>query len=445
MRSRNILEKPRSVSSSFTIKNVDLWNPNGVLENQNVTVVDGKVDSITPAADTATDRLCLIPSGVDPQVHLRVPGQSQKELPETGLLAALFGGYGAVLNMPNTAPPIDSIETLNLAKSEMAPFEEKYGVQCLHTGCITKGMQGHELAPIRELLEAGAAAITDDGIGIESDEIMDGAFAEISKTKDALLQHAEFAGHGGVLAPGPVQEKLGIKAYAPDAEFNMVERDINSLRKNPNARYHVLHVSSAKTLEIVEKAKSEGLNVTCEATPHHLFFASGEIQEDNKAFKMNPPIRSEADRAALIAGLENGSVDWVATDHAPHEASAKGDDFTKSAFGTLGLETSLLTLLTLVQRGQLSKERLAAVFSKVPAEYLNLPEFGEIKVGAKFNAVLVDPNAKPKAFDSKDLHSLSRNNCFEGAELGGALHGHFLGNKNWILTENSDDSLYIHF
>jgi len=273
-------------------------------------------------------------------------------------------------------------------------------------------------------------AFTDDGVGVADDDLMERAFRMSAETGLPLLQHAEVPGHGGVLAPGSVQTRLGVPAYDARAESDMVERDIRLLRKVPGARYHVLHISSRKTLDLIRKAKEEGLAITGETSPHHLYWTCEDIQADNSAFKMNPPLRSAEDRAALRQALRDGVLDFVATDHAPHEPEAKGTDFCCASFGTTGLETFLRVMLYLYKKEELSAERLVEVFSLAPAQFLGVDsKFGRIEEGRTMNAVLVDVHGPDSPITTGDLWSHSKNNCFLGEKLPGTILTVFQGSK----------------
>jgi dihydroorotase len=427
----------KRVSRSYVIENVDLWTPAGVEPGARVWVEDGRLKALetrtTPgeAVAGAVERIdgagqVLMPAGVDAQVHLRVPGQGHKETPETGLLAALKGGYSAVLTMPNTQPTIDSVAVLKTGQDEVRPFETEFGVHVFWSAAITKRLNSDDLTSYEELVRAGVRAFTNDGLGVASDQVMDEAFAKLEKLGVPLLQHAEFLGHGGALAPGPVQRQVGAAPYPDEPEWKMVERDLRELRKHPKARYHVLHVSSRKTIELVRQAKREGLNVTAEVTPHHLYFNTETIDPANSAFKMNPPIRSPEDQEALWQGLKDGAVDFVSTDHAPHEALMKTGSFDKVAFGTLGMETTMNVLLDGLKRGLLSAARLVEVFASKPAEFLRLPGgFGSFVVDAPFHATWVDVKAPAQVYTEESISSLSKNSCFVGAKLPGRIKGAF--------------------
>lgn len=418
-------------------KNIQLWNANGVKKSLFIRVENKVIQEIssTELAPQAGEEVidgkgskALIPAGIDLQVHLRVPGQAQKETAETGLNAAHKGGYAAVLTMPNTKPVIDTPEVLKRAQAETAPWEKSTGVKVLWSVAMTLGQVGETPVDAQALKDAGAVALTDDGVGVYRDEVMNRVFEEARKSKLPLLQHAEVPGHGGVLAAGPTQQKLGLKAYPADAEWKMVERDLNLLKQFPDVRYHVLHISSSKTLELVKEARAAGLKATGEVTPHHLYFCSEDIPDQNTSYKMNPPLRSATDRAILCKALESGDVDFVSTDHAPHEAQLKGGDFSASAYGTTGLETSLRVLLDMQAKGTLSPSRLVEVFSSAPARFIGLWDegYGRLEVGSPFRAVLVNPEAAPTEVKDSDLASRSHNNIFLGIALRGSLDRVFL-------------------
>lgn len=427
---------------SYIIQNIELWTASSVIKRADLHVVDGKLESIalpgeiSASCDQIIDgsNKVLMPAGVDAQVHLRVPGQAEKETALTGLRAAIKGGIGCILTMPNTKPVIDHPEVVRHTMQELASAMGITGVLVGIAAAITSGQRGQKPSPMFELFESGVWAFTDDGLGVLRDDIMNEAFYVSHETGAPILQHAEMPGHGGILAESSIQKQLGIKAYPASAEYEMVKRDIELLKKFPKARYHVLHVSSQRTLEIVEQAKNEGLQVSCEVSPHHLYFCADDIAANNTSFKMNPPLRSHIDRAALQKALASGVCDFVATDHAPHEQKLKGLRFETAAFGTTGLETSLRVLLTLKTMGLLTAERLVSVFSTKPALFLKLDKsFGDIQIGQIFRAVLCDINLK-KQVTWDDLQSQSTNNCFIGQTLTGLPLYTFIGEKIWKLT-----------
>lgn len=223
-----------------------------------------------------------------------------------------------------------------------------------------------------------------------------------------------------------MQEKVGAAPYPDEPEWKMVERDLRELQKHSKARYHVLHVSSRRTLDYVRKARSQGLKVTAEVTPHHLFFNTETLDPENTSFKMNPPIRSPEDQSALWEALESGDLEFVATDHAPHEKLMKTGEFDKVAFGTLGMETTLPVLIHGFKYGKIRPQRFVEVWATKPARFLNLPDgFGSFKVDAPFHAVWVDVHAPATVYTEDKISSLSKNSCFLGAQLPGKILGAF--------------------
>lgn len=428
-------------SQNYLIKNVKLWTEQGEQPAQDVWVENGRLKAMgsnlaqPSAAVIEGQGHVLLPSGVDAQTHLRVPGQKHKETPETGLKALLRGGYSAALTMPNTQPTIDSVEVLESGRREVAPFEKDFGVRVFWSAAITKRLNTDNLNDFEKLVEAGVRAFTNDGLGVASDQVMDQAFAALEKLNVPLLQHAEFLGHGGSMAPGPIQVKVGAAPYPDEPEWKMVERDLRELKKHPKARYHVLHVSSRRTLALVKAAKEQGLKVTAEVTPHHLYFNTETIDPENKAFKMNPPIRGPEDQEALWDALKSGVLDFVATDHAPHEETMKSGAFDKVAFGTLGLETTIPVLIYGMKKKGLSAKRFVEVFSSKPAEFLGLPsEFGHWRTGETFHGVLIDPKVAEQIYTDKQISSLSKNSCFIGARLPGQILKAFHADKIFSFT-----------
>ncbi len=417
-----------ALDTSLT-KKFNLRVHNGILQQ-----IVPEYEKLNAAVVINAENLSVLPSGVDAQVHLRYPGQSQKETLETGLSAAISGGIGAVLTMANTLPCLDNPAILKQTIVDFLVAEKTFGVKILASGCISMGLKGQKATDFYGLLQAGAVALTDDGIGVESDALMEKVFAFSAETGTQILQHAEMPHHGNVLAGGPVQEKFGLKPYTAEMEFQMVERDLRILQNYPAARYHVLHVSSRRTVELVKEAKDKGLKVTCEVSPHHLFFSSLDIDQENTSFKMNPPLRDIADKQALLKALQSGDIDFVATDHAPHEKTSKGKDFVKATFGTVGLETFLPVLATLYKNGELSLTRMIEVFSQKPSEFLGLEKtFGKIEVGREFHAVLVDLNYLSPPWQDKDFHSKSKNSCFVGQRLYGRVQKFFAKEKSYEI------------
>ena len=428
------------------IRHVDVWNDDGLLKDQDVVVKNGVIAEVS-RSDPARQALrvlhgggCqLLPAGVDAQVHLRVPGQREKETAKTGVAAAVRGGIGAMLTMPNTKPVLDSVAACETARAELDAWQRLYGVEVLLSAAITVGQLGKKAAGFDDLADFGVAAFTDDGYGVESDELMEEVLAASAKHGIPVLQHAETRGHGGILAAGPLQAELGIAPYPPAAETDMVARDLRLLLRHPEARYHVLHISSAETIRLVQESRRAGLSVSCEVSPHHLFFSSEDIDPLNSSFKMNPPLRSSADRQALQAALADGSIDFVATDHAPHESAVKGGNFKTAAFGTLGLETSLRVLVDLWQKRILTGERLVEVFSSRPAQFLGIADrFGRLEQGRPFHGVLIEAMATRNPVGT-GFESLAQNSCFTGTPLPDCIRATFLGERMFRFYDNPSE------
>jgi dihydroorotase len=358
-----------------------------------------------------------LPTGLDIQVHLRHPGQPQKETLEGGLESALLGGYDSIVSMPNTNPFLDQAEALREAIRSSGESAGRYPVRVGFAASATLGMQGKTATDIDALAAAGAVAVTDDGWGVKEESAQSAIFAACARNNLLFQQHAEMPGHKGVTPAGPFQKAQGLPEYPRTAESEMIRRDLRLLRQTPEARYHVLHVSTKESLEEIRQAKAEGLRVSCEVTPHHLIFSNHDIPDPQDPrctyFKMNPPLFAPEDRAALREALRDGTIDCVSTDHAPHEAKLKSEGWLKSPFGTRGLETALPALLTLVQEGELSFERAVDVFSKAPRRVLGFfPE----PTGLLF----VDP-ARAYTVTEAELPGLSPNSCFLGKELKGRI------------------------
>jgi dihydroorotase len=419
--------------SDFSIHNTMLWNADAVQENVDVFVASGVIEEILPAgkrkaapSNFDAQGAVLLPSGVDNQVHTRLPGQGHKENPRHVAQAALMGGYGALLAMPNTYPVIDTPERFARCFDEWKPAFEQTGVELLQTSALSYNLASQKNVDFAAMVKAGAKVFTDDGVALVNDELMDEAFAAAEKFGFVILQHAEMPGHGGALAGSKVQKASGLPAYPQEAESKIVERDLRLLRRHPQARYHVLHVTTEQSVRLIEAAQKEGLKVTGEVSPHHLYFCAEDIVEGNYSFKMNPPLFRAEDRKVLRAALSRGVLSFVATDHAPHEAWAKSQGWQKAPFGTTGLESSLRVLLLMIQEGVLrGPEHLVEVFSSKPAEFLGLKSFGHLKPGSPFQAVLLDPKRPKSALRESDLGSLSHNNVFLGVELPGRILGHF--------------------
>ncbi|MEZ4599210.1 MAG: dihydroorotase [Syntrophotaleaceae bacterium] len=405
------------------IKNGRLLDPaHGVDDKLDLLVQDGKIAGIgqgieAPDAELveAADSL-VVPGLIDIHVHLREPGQEYKEDIYSGTRAAAAGGFTSVACMPNTSPVNDNkaVTRLILERAAEAGFANVYPV-----GTITRGLQGETLAEMGELREAGCVAISDDGRPVASGEIMRRAM-EYSRSFDLpVISHAEDLSivAGGVMNEGFVSTELGLKGIPWVAEDAMVARDV-MLAEFTGARLHVAHVSTRGAVEIIRAAKKRGVKVTGEATPHHFTLTEEAVRGYDTNAKMNPPLRTADDVAAIREGLADGTLGVIATDHAPHHIDEKNVEFNIALNGIVGLESALALTLRLVQEGVLTLPRAISCLTCGPARALNIPR-GTLEVGRAADITVIDPEHK-WTFRAADMVSKSRNTPFDGWKFAGA-------------------------
>ena len=370
--------------------------------------------------------LVAAPGLVDVHVHFREPGQTNKETIESGSRAAAAGGFTSVVCMPNTAPVADNAGTIQLIKDSAA---RSAAVHVYPTGCITVGMKGQALAPIGSLKRAGVIAITDDGDCVQSNELMRRA-CEYAKMFDLpLMDHCQDHSMtvGAVMNEGAMSVKLGLKGWPNAAEDLIVARNC-ILSEYTGAHIHMQHVSSRNAVEILRRAKARGVRVTAEACPHHLALTDDALATYDTHFKMNPPLRTEEDRVALIAGLRDGTLDILATDHAPHTPDEKDREFDLAPNGILGLETALaVTLDVLVRQNGFSLATLVDLWTRKPAALLKLPA-GTLAEGAPADLVLFDPDAE-WTYDASAGFSKSRNSPWSGQKLRGRVRRTYVAGR----------------
>jgi dihydroorotase len=364
--------------------------------------------------------LLVFPGFIDLHAHLREPGREYAETVATGLKAAAAGGFTAVCAMPNTDPVNDNraISEYLVSKARGAAGPRLYPI-----GAVTKGQRGEELAEFGEMRVAGAVAISDDGKWLADGALLRRAFEHARLFGMPVVQHCEdpSLSGGAPMHEGAVSTRLGLPGQPGIAEAAAVARDL-LVAEVAQGRLHVAHLSTARSVEIVREAKARGLAVTCEVTPHHLTLTDEEVARSGFSTnsKMNPPLREPSDLEALAAGLEDGTVDAVATDHAPHHEDEKALDFGTAPFGVVGLETAAAVVHDrLVTTGKLSLTRFAEVFSAGPAKAFGLPG-GTLAPGSPGNLTLFDPQARWKV-DPSRFESLSRNTPFAGWELLGVV------------------------
>lgn len=370
--------------------------------------------------------LVAAPGLVDIHVHLREPGQTHKETIETGTRAAAAGGFTSVVCMPNTAPVADSAGTIQLIKDSAARSA------CVHvypTGCITVGMKGQSLAPIGSLKRAGVIAITDDGDCVQSNELMRRACEYARMFNLPIMDHCQDHSMtvGAVMNEGKMSVKLGLKGWPNAAEDLIVARNC-ILSEYTGAHIHMQHVSSRASVDILRRAKARGVKVTGEACPHHIALTDESLATYDTHFKMNPPLRTEEDRRAIIAGLKDGTLDILATDHAPHTPDEKDREFDLAPNGILGLETALaVSLEILVRQNKFKLATLVDLWTRKPAELLGLPA-GTLAEGAPADLVLFDPEAE-WTYDAAKGFSKSRNSPWSGQKLRGQVNATYVSGR----------------
>jgi dihydroorotase len=372
--------------------------------------------------------LFVFPGFIDLHAHLREPGREYAETIASGLAAAAAGGFTAVCAMPNTDPVNDSrpISEYIVTKARGVAGTRLYPI-----GAISKGQRGEELAEFGEMRVAGAVAVSDDGKWLADGTLLRHAFEHASLFGMPVVQHAEdpTLSGGAPMHEGGVSTRLGLSGQPAIAEAAAVARDL-LVAEVSGGRLHVAHLSTARALEVVREAKTKGISVTCEVTPHHLLLTDEEVSRSGFSTntKMNPPLREASDIEALIAGLADGTVDAVATDHAPHHEDEKSVDFNAAPFGIVGLETAAaLVYDRLVTPGRLTLARFAEIFSAGAARAFGLTG-GTLSVGSPADVTLFDPRRLWRV-DSSHFLSLSRNTPFEGWELRGAPAATIVGGR----------------
>jgi dihydroorotase len=372
-------------ADSLTIEGRVVAPAQGVDECLRIEVADGVISRLEP---TNAGSLVVAPAFVDPHVHLRTPGREDEETIGSGTEAAAAGGYCAILAMPNTEPVVDSAAVLG------ALFEEARREAVIPTGfmaAISKGQRGEELTEMAELAGAGAAAFTDDGRPVVSGGLMRRALQYSALTGRSLALHCEdpTLSRGGHAHDGAVAAELGLGPYPSVAESVMIERDL-ALAAYEERPLHLMHLSARESVDALRAAQAAGVRATGEVTPHHLALTDEAIRSLDPNLKMNPPLRAEGDRQALIEALRDGTIGAIATDHAPHSREEKDAPFEEAPFGVTGLETAFAALYTrLVEPGVLPLETLLERMSTGPARALGLVE-PRIELGARANLVVLD-------------------------------------------------------
>jgi dihydroorotase len=417
----------------LVIKNGRVMDPaNNVDTETDVSIENGRISAVAKDIDTRgaevldAKGLIVAPGFIDMHVHLREPGFEHKETIESGTAAAAAGGFTGVACMPNTKPVNDSASVTELI---LRQAREKGLVKVYPIGAITKGQAGEELAEIGELVHAGAVAISDDGHPVSDPRVMRRALEYSTHFDIPLIEHCETPElhPGGVMHEGYWSTALGLRGIPSASEEMSVRRNI-ALSEMTGAKLHIAHLSTRGSLEAVRDAKRRDIRVTCEVTPHHLLLTDEAVKDYDTHTKMAPPLRSEEDRQALIDGLADGTIDAIATDHAPHHADEKMVEFDQAPFGVVGLETAVpLCLDRLVGQKVISLTRLIELLSIQPARLLGLSQ-GTLSIGADANITLLDLERSSKV-EPETFRSKSRNTPFTGWELKGWAVKTFVGGK----------------
>jgi dihydroorotase len=408
----------------------DIFISNGKIIDRPSRETLAKADTIDATGLVAS------PGLVDLHVHFRVPGETHKETIFSGTSSAAAGGFTSVVCMPNTSPPADTAGTIQYIKDAV---DRESIVHVFPTACITVGSDGERLAPTGSLRDAGAVAISDGGKCLQNSGLMRRAVEYANMFNMPVIDHCEdySLSANGVMNEGLVSTKLGLRGSPTEAEDIMVSRDV-ILSAKTGAHIHIQHVSSRNAIYIIRRAKSRGVNISAEATPHHMCFSELEVSEFNTNFKMNPPLRSEEDRLAILEGLEDGTIDCIASGHAPHTDYEKDVEFDYAPNGVIGLETALgATLNQLYHSKRLDLPRTLSLLTYQPAQIFNLNK-GTLEIGADADVTLFDPGCEwtpqSNSFRSKSSNSPWINRTLKGKVIQTFVSGKLVFDKGKILS-----------
>jgi dihydroorotase len=432
------------MSNALLIRGGRIIDPSREIDmNGSLLIKEGKISwlgsGIPPEADydvLDAEGLIVCPGFIDLHCHLRQPGFEEKETIATGTLAAARGGFTTVCCMPNTSPPLDNESVISYVKA-VAAMEG--AVRVLPIGCVTVGRKGEELVDMGELEMAGVIAYSDDGSPVSRPEIMRQALEYSRDFNRPVIDHCEdiVLTRGGQMNEGVIALELGLRGMPATAEEFIVKRDLD-LARETGGHVHIAHVSTAGSAELIRTAKEQGIRVTAEVTPHHLTLTEEAVLDSKTYAKVNPPLRTKEDTKALLRALNDGVIDIVATDHAPHTAADKDCDFTQAAFGISGLETALGSLAGLIFESDLSLNTLIAALTIGPARVLGYEKLGTLEVGAPADVTIFDLH-KEWVVDTDKFASKGKNTPLAGKTLKGRVMATlYMGNPVYM-----DESLKI--
>ena len=385
-----------------------------LIENGQIADIAPSIDTIDEATEVVNVEGYVVTYGLaDVHVHLREPGFSAKETIASGTLAAAHGGYTTVCAMPNLSPAPDAVETIAV---EQQMIDEQAVVEVLPFATITTGRRGEQVVDV-EALKDLSCGFSDDGSGVQIDEVMLDAMHRVAAVDGIIAAHCEENSllRGGYIHDGEYAKAHGHKGICSESEWAPIARDVEMVAKT-SCRYHVCHVSAKESVEIIRQAKKRGLPVTCETGPHYLVFSDADLQEDGR-FKMNPPIRSAEDRDALLKGIQDGTIECIATDHAPHTAEEKSKGLKGSTMGVVGLETAFAVTYThLVRTGMITLEKAVELLCDNPRRIFRLG--GALRKGERADIAVFDVR-EPYKVDSQRFLSKGKSTPFEGMEVYG--------------------------
>lgn len=423
------------------IKNGHVVDPaNNIDEIRDILVEDSKISKVAKDINEKTEKIIdatgkiVMPGIVDMHVHLREPGREDKETISTGTKAALKGGVTSSLAMPNTQPAMDCAGSVKLLKDII---KRSAVSNVFIAGSITKGRLGRELVDIAKLKKEGVIAISDDGASVDDQNLLLKALKEAKKNRVLVISHCEdkTLSKNGVVNLGIISTRLGLRGIPKESEYNRVKRDIG-LAEKADAAIHIAHVSVKESVQLLAKAKKKGIRVSAETAPHYFYYSQDALLSYDTNMKVNPPLRTNEDIDVVKQGLRDGTIDCIASDHAPHTENEKMVEFDRAEFGSIGLETELAASnLVLVERGLLTWPQLVEKLSVNPAKILNIDK-GTLTKGKDADIIIVSPD-KEWQVEKGAIVSKSKNSCFLGKKLKGVVEYTICAGK--VVYMNADD------